>query len=83
MEAHRDTAPTPPRIDEVEFIDGPWAGQHEARSDLPATIAGPSGTYRRSVRCADDGALRYVWEGARLTFAPESGKGGLTWRTGS
>jgi hypothetical protein len=69
MEAHRDSAPEPPRIDEVEFIDGPWAGEHEVRSDLPATIAAPGGTYRQSVRCADDGAMRYVWQGPELTSA--------------
>jgi hypothetical protein len=63
VEAHSDAAPAPRPIDEVEFIEGPWAGEREVRSDLPATIAGPGGTYRRSVRCAEDGALRYVWQG--------------------
>jgi hypothetical protein len=58
-----DPAPTPQPIDEVEFVHGPWAGRHEARSDLPGTIAAPAGTYQRSVRCADDGAMRYVWQG--------------------
>jgi hypothetical protein len=46
----------------VEFVGGPRAGQQEDRSDLPETIALGEGTYRRSVRCAEDGAMRYVWQ---------------------
>jgi hypothetical protein len=45
MEAHSDSAPAPRPIDQVEFIEGPWAGQHEVRvphilaPDMDATIA--------------------------------------------
>jgi hypothetical protein len=47
----------------VEYVDGPWNGATEERPDLPQTIPGPDGRYVRSVRCADDGAMRYVWHG--------------------
>ncbi len=56
----------PPEMDAVavvvEFVDGPWAGRREERNDPPAVIDVNGGTYRRSVRCADDGAIRYVFE---------------------
>jgi len=48
---------------EVEFVDGPREGQRDNLADSPPTIAAAGGTYRRSVRCADDGALRYVFDG--------------------
>jgi hypothetical protein len=47
----------------VEYVGGPRNGATEERSDLPATIPAPDGRYARSVRCADDGAMRYVWHG--------------------
>ena len=46
---------------EIEFVDGPRAGERAAAGALPATIDGSGGIYRRSVACADDGAVRYVW----------------------
>lgn len=48
-------------LEQVEFVNGPWADTTDRRLDLPDEIAGPGGTYVRSVRCADDGAMRYVW----------------------
>jgi hypothetical protein len=48
----------------VEYVDGPWAGPTEDRSALPETIPAPDGRYVRSVRCVDDGAMRYVWRGS-------------------
>jgi hypothetical protein len=48
--------------DVVEYVDGPWGGTTEERSRLPETIPAPDGRYVRSVRCADDGAMRYVWQ---------------------
>lgn len=48
----------------VEYVGGPRDRQLEDRRDLPATIAAERGSYVRSVRCADDGAMRYVWQGA-------------------
>lgn len=51
-------------LDVVEYVDGPWHGTTEELPGLPATIPGPDGRYVRSVRCADDGAMRYVWHGA-------------------
>jgi class 3 adenylate cyclase len=47
---------------EVEFVDGPRAGERERLAGSPPTIAVNGGVYRRSVRCADDGALRYVFD---------------------
>jgi hypothetical protein len=48
----------------IEYVDGPWNGATEERPDLPQMIPGPDGRYVRSVRCADDGAMRYVWLGS-------------------
>jgi hypothetical protein len=48
----------------VEYVGGLWAGMTEERSDLPETIPAPDGRYIRSVRCVDDGAMRYVWHGS-------------------
>jgi hypothetical protein len=45
----------------VEFVGGPRDGRLEDRSDLPEVIKSGGGEYRRSVRCAEDGAMRYVW----------------------
>ncbi|MGH2466568.1 MAG: hypothetical protein ACRDGL_02400 [Candidatus Limnocylindrales bacterium] len=45
----------------VTYVGGPRAGVAERRAAAPATIALPGGRYERSVACADDGALRYVW----------------------
>ena len=48
----------------VEYVDGPWSGRTEELSGLPETIPAAHGRYVRSVRCADDGAMRYVWHGS-------------------
>jgi hypothetical protein len=49
----------PPEV--VEYVDGPRGGTTEELSGLPETIPAPDGRYVRSVRCADDGAMQYVW----------------------
>ncbi len=46
---------------EAMFIGGPRGGERAQRPDPPERIAEPGGYYERSVRCSDDGALRYVW----------------------
>jgi hypothetical protein len=46
----------------VEYVDGPLGGTSEERSSLPETIPAADGRYVRSVRCAEDGAMRYVWQ---------------------
>jgi hypothetical protein len=58
-----DSGPRQPEDDapEVEFVDGPWAGRRERVSDPPASLPTDGGWYHRSVRCADDGALRFVY----------------------
>jgi hypothetical protein len=67
----------------VEYVDGPWGGTTEERSVLVETIAAPDGRYVRSLRCADDGAMRYVWRSSELaeqdhqTRMKESCDGGL------
>jgi hypothetical protein len=48
----------------IEYVGGPYADRREViRDEVPPSILIPadSGVYRQSVRCADDGALRYVW----------------------
>jgi hypothetical protein len=46
----------------VEYVGGPWGGVSDERSVMPETITAPDGRYVRSVRCADDGAMRLVWQ---------------------
>lgn len=46
----------------VEYVDGPRDGDRELLTDPPQRLDAAGGHYRRSVRCADDGALRYVFE---------------------
>lgn len=45
----------------VEYVGGPRDGDREPLLDTRAVFPSEGGTYRRSVRCADDGALRYVF----------------------
>jgi len=45
----------------VVFVGGPADGDRREVSNPPAVIPAEGGTYRRSVRCADDGALRFVF----------------------
>jgi hypothetical protein len=45
----------------IEYVGGPRNGETEKRFDLPSEIPTPDGIYSRSVRCVDDGAMRYVW----------------------
>jgi hypothetical protein len=50
----------PPEV--IEFVGGPLDRQSEQTPEAPERIASEGGEYRRSVRCADDRALRYVFE---------------------
>jgi hypothetical protein len=45
----------------LEFVDGPRAGERTTLEERPPEVDVPDGSYRRSVRCADDNAIRYVW----------------------
>jgi hypothetical protein len=45
----------------IEYVGGPRTGESDERADLPSEIPGSHGCYVRSVRCADDGAMRYLW----------------------
>jgi hypothetical protein len=45
----------------VEYVGGSRDGESEDRDDLPDVIGGAEGQYLRSVRCTEDGAMRYVW----------------------
>jgi hypothetical protein len=47
----------PPATNEVEF-------ERDVLDDPPPSIELPGGSYVRSLRCADDGAVRYVWQEA-------------------
>jgi hypothetical protein len=55
----------------VEFVGGPRDGERERLSHTPALIDTGRGTYRQSVRCADDGALRYVFDENPIQIAHE------------
>jgi len=68
----------------VEYVGGPRNGTNESRPDLPEAIPAPDGRYVRSVRCADDGAMRYVWHDSKPAEPDEEAdEGELRWRTGS
>jgi hypothetical protein len=58
------------RPEQVEYVGGPRNGESETRVGLPSEILGPAGVYSRSVRCADDGAMRYVWRAESRDEAP-------------
>jgi hypothetical protein len=56
---------------EVEFVGGPRGGEREEGQLLPPVVTeAEGGEYRRSVRCADDGALRYVWKPGPTALGP-------------
>lgn len=55
-----------PTTDLVEFVGGPRAGERTKSGERRQLIESESGRYRRSVQCAEDGALRYVWEALRV-----------------
>ena len=62
MQLIDDGEPAVLPVHTIEFVDGPRAGEREADDGLRDVIAAPGGRYLRSMRCADDGALRYVWQ---------------------
>ena len=61
-----DSQPEPDASGDVEFVGGPRGGERELLGVRPATIPTEGGIYQRSVSCADDGALRYVWLPSRI-----------------
>jgi hypothetical protein len=53
----------------IEYLGGPRDLERESiyGHEPPSVMIvsdrhGPAGSYRRSVRCADDNILRYVWQ---------------------
>ena len=68
-----DARPHEPQLGSalVVFVGGPRNGDRELLSDTPTVIQAEGGTYRRSVRCADDGAVRYVFDEVPLQIAHE------------
>jgi len=58
---------------DVEFVDGPWAGRRPAPESSQGVVTLPDGQYVRSVRCADDGVIRYVWRPAAPVAGAVSG----------
>jgi hypothetical protein len=51
----------------VEYVGGPRDGTSDELDELPQTVALATGRYVRSVRCAEDGAMRYVWRDSTET----------------
>jgi hypothetical protein len=68
--------------DRIEYVGGPLDGTDGEVEGLPDELRSEGGRYVRSVRCADDGAMRYVWRDIEST-RNETAEGGPTWRTGS
>lgn len=50
-----------PESTTVQFVGGPRQGERATLEERPTEIEMANGSYVRSVQCADDGALRYVW----------------------
>lgn len=70
----------------VEYVGGPMDGTDGEVDGLPDELQLTGGRYVRSVRCADDGAMRYVWRDADSMGNQSTEEGterGPTWRTGS
>jgi hypothetical protein len=59
----------PPLSDMIEFVDGPRSGDRVTTPEQPDEIPMEGGIYARSVRCVDDGALRYVWKPNEVELA--------------
>jgi hypothetical protein len=59
------SASTPPNLTVITYVGGPRTDRREVvREGVPPAavyIPAERGMYRQSVRCADDGTLRYVW----------------------
>jgi hypothetical protein len=53
--------PEPDASGTVEFVGGPRSGEREQLDRHVASIPAAGGCYQRSLTCADDGVLRYVW----------------------
>ena len=51
-----------PLDDSAVFVGGPLDGMRRTINIPRERIATDGGVYRRSVHCADDGAVRYVFE---------------------
>ena len=64
---HNELTPVIAFANRIEFVGGPRDGQSEDRTDTPDALEIAQGLYRRSVRCAEDGAMRYVWQDSVLT----------------
>jgi hypothetical protein len=47
----------------IEYVGGPLDGTSGEVEGLPDELPLTGGRYVRSVRCAEDGAMRYVWLG--------------------
>ena len=60
-----ETPPTEGTL--ITYVGGPYAGRRDVVYGRvpPASVFTPAehGLYEKSVRCSDDGALRYVWIG--------------------
>ena len=58
---------------EVEFVGGPLPGRQPAPDPGLTIVTLPGGDYVRSVRCADDGAVRFVWRPVTPVVGDASG----------
>ena len=67
----------------VEYIGGPLDGTDGELDVLPDVLPAERGRYVRSVRCADDGAMRYVWRDDMPEVDATLAKGEPPWPTGS
>jgi hypothetical protein len=60
-----------PESTTVAFVGGTREGERDTLEDRPAEIQLRDGTHVRSVQCADDRALRYVWRPRESSGAPQ------------
>jgi len=59
---------------DLEFVGGPWAGRRQTQESSQTDLTLPDGKYVRSVRCADDGAIRIVWRTAGAVSGSATGR---------
>jgi hypothetical protein len=62
-------------ITTIAFVGGPLHGRTEPGDGSAVVIPVPPGHYRRSARCTDDGALRYVWQAAPVATETDRPEG--------
>ena len=46
---------------DIEFVGGPWSGERDHLERLPDDVPTNGACYHRSLHCAVDDTVRYLW----------------------